>query len=355
MKSSVNEILHKFREFVSTEGFEKTPILTAYVNTDPTDADNRKDRPGWLIELKNEAKRLKEQLDQQQLKRRDNQNKWSGTEEWAMEQLKDRKSTGRSVVLFTDHESHFSVDLPLPSPTKLYYGFPQLKHMLFSLDQYKKYLVVLLSGSDVRTLEVFLTRTTDEVRHETDLDLLGRYGRSGHSHKHESRTEEYERRFVKDVSAALDKYFLDDPEVDRLILAGNQKQARAVQRGLHQTAKSKLVSVEVIDFKAAGVEVAKHVKDVADRFEGEHDMTVVHDLIARHNRGGSGMVEKQGVDNALENHQVRTLVLPYPTSGEDFDSVIVNATLSGAAIEFVYGEAANHLNEFGGIGAVLYQ
>ena len=58
MKSSVNEILQKFREFVSTEGFEETPILTAYVNIDPTDADNRKDRPGWLIELKNEAKRL---------------------------------------------------------------------------------------------------------------------------------------------------------------------------------------------------------------------------------------------------------------------------------------------------------
>lgn len=354
MKSSIDKILNKFREFVTSEGFEDTPVLTAYVNTDPTDADNRKDRPGWLIQLKNEAVHLKEQLDQQKLKRRDTQNKWSSTEDWAMEQLKDRKLTGRSVVLFTDHESHFSVDLPLPSPTKLYYGLPQLKHMLFNLDQYKKYLVVLLSGSDARALEVFLTRTTDEVRHETDLDLMGRYGRSGHSHKHESRTDEYERRFVKEVSTALNQYFLDDPEVDRLILAGNQKQAHAVKACLHQAAKNKLVSVEAIDFKAQDIEVAKHVKAVADRFEGEHDLAVVDDLIARHNRGGSGVVEKQGVDKALENHQVRTLVLPYPTSDEDFDSVIVTATLSGAAIEFVYDEAADRLNAFGGIGAVLY-
>ena len=38
----------------------------------------------------------------------------------------------------------------------------------------------------------------------------------------------------------------------------------------------------------------------------------------------------------------------------EFDSVIVDATVGGAEIEFVYEAAAERLKEFGGVGALLY-
>ncbi len=51
---------------------------------------------------------------------------------------------------------------------------------------------------------------------------------------------------------------------------------------------------------------------------------------------------------------MKTLVIPWPLDSEAFDSLMVDATVAGAGIEFVYGPAADQLNEFGGIGALLY-
>lgn len=58
MKKKINEILDSLRIFITEHDDEDTPILTAYVDLDSTDQDNRRDRPAWLIELKNEAKRI---------------------------------------------------------------------------------------------------------------------------------------------------------------------------------------------------------------------------------------------------------------------------------------------------------
>ena len=354
MKARVNEILESFREFVSTHDYEKTPILTAYVNIDPSDPANDRARPAWQIELKNESKKLEADLDADKLKRLAVQKKWTNTADMVMDYLQRRKPTGRSVVLFTDHEDFMAIDLPVPVTTRLYYGLPQIKQLLFSLDQYKKYLVVLLSGVEVRVLEVFLTRTTDEMRVETEHRLEERVGRSGHAHKKESRAEEYERRFTQEVANEINQYFLSDPDFERLILGGNLKQAHAVRNSLHPAVREMLIGIESIDFKLPSTEVAKHVTTIADGYEMEHDMAVVENLLACCNRAGTAVIEWKAVEAALSSGKVKSLVVPYPIESEAFNSLVVEATRSGAEIEFVFGEAADKLNKIGGIGAMLY-
>ncbi len=354
MKARVNEILESFREFVTTHDYENTPILTAYVNVDTTDPANERERPAWLIELKNEARRLEAELDSDKLKRRAVQRKWANTEDMVMKYLRGRKPIGRSVVLFTDHVDLMAVDLPVPVTTHLYYGLPQIKQLLFNLDQFKKYLVILLSGADVRVLEVFLTRTTDEMRVETGHELERRLGRTAHAHKRESRAEEYERRFTRQVATDINQYFLGDPDFERLVLGGNLKQAHAVKNALHPAVRETLVAIEPIDFKSPHVDVAKQVEAIADRYELEHDLAVIDNLVARFNRARTAVIERQGVEAALARGNVKSLVIPYPIDSEEFDSLIVDATIGGAEVEFVYGEAADKLNEIGGIGATLY-
>lgn len=354
MKTRINDVLQRFRDFVRSDDFENRPVLTAYVNLDPTDPDNRKDRPAWLIELKNAAKELEEELDQEKLKRRAAQNKWANTEDMVADYLSQHPVSGRSAVLFTDHNEVVAVDMPLPTKTRLYYGLPQLKEMLFNLDQYKKYLVVLTSGSDVRVIEVFVARATEELVLKTNHDLAGRFGRSGHTHKHVSRAEEYERKFTKEVATELNRYFLSDPDVERLVLGGNLKSAHAIKNALHPLVRTNLVAVERIDFTTSENDVAETVRGISDRFELEHDLGVVDDLVAAYNRDGSAVVEYQGVQTALSKGLAKTVVVPYPMDASEFDSLIVQATRTGAEIEFVYGKAAEKLNEFGGVGATLY-
>ena len=354
VKIRINEVLESCREYLTTHEWQQTPILTAYVNVDPTDQDNRRERPAWLIELKNQAKELESTLDQDKLKRRETQNKWSNTEEVLTDYLTNRQVLGRSVAFFTDHVDHLAVDLPLPTPTRLYYGLPQLKHLLFNLDQYKKYAVVLMSGDEVRTLEVFLTRTTSDLRVETGLELTRRLGRFAHAHTRESRGDEFDRRFAKQVAAGLSEYYPGDPDFERLVLGGNAKQAHAVRNSLDAAIREKVVGIEPIDFNSPNTEVAEYIKSVADRHEFEHDLAVVDDLVARCTRGRTAVLERQGVEAAVRKGNAKTLVLPYPIDSDTFDSLVASATIAGVEIEFVYQEAADRLHEHGGIGARLY-
>jgi len=354
MKARINEILESFREFVISHDYKEAPILTAYVNIDPTNPDNRRERPAWLIELKNEAKRLEGELDQAKLRRRATQEKWANTEDMVMQHLQDRQRTDRSVVLFTDHSDFIGIDLPVPVPTRLYYGLPQVKHLLFNLDQYKKYMVVLLSGADVRILEVFLTRTTDDMLVETEHNLADQISRKTDVQKHDRRAKEFEQRFMREVSSDINGHFLGDPDFERLVFGGNLKQAHAVTNMLHPSAREMLVAIEPIDFKSSDSQVAQQVKEIADGYEREHDLAVVDGLVASYNRSGTALLEKQGIERALEQGNVRSLVIPYPIDSDQFDAMIVNATVSGAEIEFVFDEAADKLNGFGGIGATLY-
>ncbi len=299
MKSKLVEVLTLVREFVADRDYRETPVLTAYVNVDTTNADNRREQPAWLIELKNEARRLEEGLDPEELKRRAVQNQWDDTVEMLLQHLRDHKPSGRSAAIFTDHNDFLDIELPVPVSTRLHYGLPQIKQLLFAVDQYKKYLVVLLSGSEVRALDIFLTRATQDVRVDTEHQFAGRLGYQTDLHPAEIGTEEFQRRFVREVAHAINEYFMRDPEIERLILGGNQKQAHAVKNALRPEAREALVAIESIDFKLPQTEIAKQVLQIAGRHELEHDLAVVDSLVSRSNRGGRAVLEQQAVVDAL--------------------------------------------------------
>ena len=354
MKAKINQILEAFRDFVATHEDERPSILTAYVNVDPSDPENQKQRPAWLIALKNEAKRIESELGPDELKRWDSQRRWATTEELIRAHLTERKPSGRSVVLFTAGEDLVGVDVPVELPTRLYYGTPQLKHLLFALDQYKKYLVILFAASEVRLVEVFLARTTDELLIESDVERLRKMGRKADTLAKERRDSEYERRYVRESVEEINQHFLGDTDFERIVFGANAKIAHAVRNALHPAVQPLVVAIEAIDFKLPYREVADRVRTIAERHEEEHDVAVVEQLVAKFNRRGPAVVERQAVEAALRDQNVRTLIIPYPIDSDEFDALIEDVVLAGADVEFVYGRGATKLKEVGGIGAVLH-
>lgn len=355
MKKQIIEILDRFRQFVTTHDHEQTPILTAYVDVDTTKPENMKERPAWLLDLKNEAKRLQDEIGAERLKRRDAQVKWERAEEMLLSYLQERKPTGRTVVMFTDLENDFvAFDAPVAMTTRLYYGIPQIKHLLFALDQYEKYLVMLFATGETRLVEVFLTRTTGDVTMESEHMQLQRLSRKSLEAGQDRRGPEFERRFVRDMATAINLNFLSDPDVTRLILGGNAQLAVSVKNALHPTIKELVVAVESIDFKTPEIEIARLVKRIADTYEQEHDLSMVDELASRHGRNGAAALGQAAVQAALEQNRAKTLVLPYPIEATQFDQLVMAATIQGVNIEFVSGRAAEKLNELGGSGAYLY-
>lgn len=357
MKKKINEILDSLRIFITEHDYENTPVLTAYVDLDSTDQDNRRDRPAWLIELKNEAKGLEAQFDAESLKRRDTKQKWADTEELVLSHLNDRKPEGRSTLLFTDHDDFLTVDLPMSMQTRLFYGVPQVKPLLFALDRYKKYLVVLLSEDEVKLVEVFLTAPTEEIRVQTDSSggiSLRPGGRKSRTQASERRDLDTERRLASEIADQINQHVLADAEIEHVVFGGNLKLAHAVKNALHPAVYESLVTIEPLAYTSSNNDIAGVVKRVADEKEQEHDLALLNELVARRHVCGTAVLETQGVLQALENGQASKIVVSVPIETDKFDQLLIKSLMNNCEIDFLHGDAAEKLNEFGGIAAMLY-
>jgi hypothetical protein len=357
MKKRIQEILDSLREFIVEHNYEETPMLTAYVAVDSTDQDNRRERPAWLIELKNEAKRLEEAHGPEAMTGRAAKRTWDETEAKIMSHLQESKPQGRSIVIFTDHEDFLTVDLPMSMPTRLFYGTPQLKPLLFALDSHKKYMVALFSEEETKVLEVFLTAPADEVRVQTGAaggTSLRPGGRKSRTQASDRRDLDSERRVVNEAAVEVNDYFLADPEIEHLVFGGNMKLAHAVKNALHPSVYASLVTIEPLAFESSNNEIAAAVKQIADEQELAHDLALVNELISRRHACGTAVLETQGVTLALEQGQASKVIVSVPIDSDKFDQLLTKALLSNCEMEFLHGEAAKKLNEFGGVAAQLY-
>ncbi|MBL9165525.1 MAG: hypothetical protein JNL18_22560 [Planctomycetaceae bacterium] len=357
MKQTIQGILNSLRTFIVEHRYEETPILTAYVDVDSTDQDNRRERPAWLIELKNEAKRLEEKHGPDAIVGREAKRTWGDTEEKILSHLQQSKPQGRSIVIFTDHEDFLTVDLPVNMPTKLFYGAPQLKPLLFALDSHKKYMVALFSEEETKILEVFLTAPLDEVRIQTGAaggTSLRPGSRTSRTQASDRRDLDSERRVVKEAAEEINDYFLADSEIEHIVFGGNLKLAHAVKNALHATVYASVVTIEPIAFESSNNEIAEAVKKIADQQELAHDLALVNELVSRRHACGTAVLETQGVMLALEQGQASKVVISVPIDTDKFDQILVKSLLNNCEIEFLHGEAAQRLNEFGGVAAQLY-
>ncbi len=357
MKKEIQDVLDALRTFIIEHQYEDTSMLTAYVGFDTTAQDNQRERPAWLIELKNESKLIEEQLDSEALKRLDTQNKWKNTEEMIMSHLETNKPEGRSTVIFTDHQDFLTLNLPIPLQTKLYYGAPQLKPLLFSLDHYKKFAVVLFSEEEAKIHEVFLTVPSEEARVQTGPlggISLRPGGQTARTQASKRRDLETERQVVKVAAEEINKYLQSDFKIEHFVFGGNLKIAHAVKNALHPSINASLITIQPMSFDSTNNEIAKNVKDIAESRETEHDLALVDELVSRRHACGTAVLEPQGVRLALEQGQVSKVVFSVPFECENFDKLVIKCILNNCDIEFLHGKAAAKLNEFGGVAAVLY-
>ncbi len=357
MKQKIQEILDSVREFIVSHEYQTTPILTVYANVDSTNSDNRRDRPEWFIELKNETKRLEEKHGGEALELHQKRHQWADAEATILAHLEQTKPQGRSIVLFTDLEDYLTVDVPVQLPNKLYYGLPQLRHLLFALDSYKKYLVVLFSEEEGKMLEVFLTSPTEDAVVQLGKDggvSLRPGGRTARTQASERRDLDSERRVSKEAADQINAYFMADAEIERVVFGGNLKLAHAVKHQLHPSVADSLVSIEPIDINSSNKEVAEAVKRIAEDQEQEHDVALMNDLVARRHACGTAVLESQGVKLALESGQAQKLVVAMPIDSDEFDPLLIDAMLNNVDIEFLHAAAAEELKTFGGLAAKLY-
>lgn len=360
MIQQLNDDLRDFAEYAAGHADEK--YLSLYLLTDPGYAENQSQIPAWQVYLKNAVTDVEAGLDPTQTKQwksvrlsdEDPNKEWARIRKRLDKYLTSYRPEGKALALFISPGSEYSFELPVRLPNSVSFGKPRVQEFLWALDEYQQHMVILFAEDTARVLRVALGSTGGEMVVIGD-DAKLRQLRKGGGHQHEGfRSDELDRRFVRQAAAEVDKYFLKNPDTERIILGGNMEMANAVLGSLHKAVQEKVIAVLPIPITAASHEVATHISEVAKAAEREHEMALVEEVTAQAQARGRGATGAVAVGRALDRSAVRLLALPYPGDADTVEPLLLQAIRQGSQVEFLHGEAAERAAAAGGILAQLY-
>jgi len=148
---------------------------------------------------------------------------------------------------------------------------------------------------------------------------------------------------------------MEKHQARRVILGGSEQSAHHVQSLMPQTMADQVVAVLPIPIHADSKEMIERSQPVALEYERKEEMRLVEQLIDLAKAGGRGALGRKAVMNALQQQRVELLLAPWPIDNDQFAAELVMLTFaSSGQIELVHGEAADRLNQDGGLAAPLY-
>ena len=360
MIQQLNDDLREFAEYAAGHAEEK--YLSLYLMTDPGYAENQSQIPAWQVYLKNAVSDIEAGLEPTQTKQwknvrlsdADPNKEWARIRKRLNKYLTSYRPEGKSLALFISPGSEYSFELPVRLPNSYSFGKPRVQEFLWALDEYQQHMVLLFAEDQARVLRVALGSTGGEATVIADDARLRQFRTSGHHDNVQSRQDEMDRRFVRQAAAEADKYFLKNPDTERVILGGNVEMANAVLGSLHRAVQEKVIAVLPIPITAAAHEVAARVRDTAEAAEREYEAALVDDVMAQAKARGRGAIGSVAVERALDRGAVRLLALPYPGDPETVEPLLLQAIRHGSRVEFLHGEPAERAAAAGGILAQLY-
>jgi peptide chain release factor subunit 1 len=359
MINQAYDLLRTFADYAGTH--EHEDYLSLYLLVDPAHSENQSDNPAWKIYLKNAITDIEAGLDPVQLRQwkrvrlsdTSPETAWARTRKRLEKYLTSYTPGGKTLVLFISPSDEYQIELPVELNNTYYYGKPHIQEFLWALDEYQQHLVLLFAEDQTRALTLALGETTGDLAVTSDDAWLRQQHKAAHAQDIQWRQDELSRRYVKSVAGQVNKYFLQNPDIERLVLGGNVEMANAVLGSLHPSAREKVIAVLPIPITTPPHEVAERIRDDAQKAEREFELELVNEIIRSAGAGGRGATGRTAVNRAMDRSAVRLLALPYP-AGDEVEPLLLQAVQNGVTVEFVKGEAADRVRKAGGIVAGLY-
>lgn len=342
---------------------EKTAdgVFSLYLYVDPGYQPNQNEQPAWHIYAKNALKDFSEQ---------DDSTHWQTVKEHAENFMDSYSVQSKSLVLFVNEDGVIdSFDLPIAIQNSHTFGKIDVVPLLWALDEYEHYLVVLVDSEQARFVRASLGGATTDEEMSIDFDdydfrnkqfihanhgdgIDGQQGSGGDNFA--DMKAEHIRRFHKDVAEQI-RDVMRDMQSERIVLAGSEQAAHQVKSLLHETVQAQVIDILAIPFDSNDSKIANEIQTAALNYERSKELDLVNEVIGFAKAGGRGALGLDAVREALKMQQVDLLILPYPMEDEALASELTLGALnSGASVELVHGSAATHLADEGNVAARLY-
>ncbi len=329
-------------------------VLSLYLHVDAAYQANQNETPAWQIYVKNALKDV------------DSDAITKHTKQF----LDTYTPSSKSLVLFVTEDGVIKdVHLPIAVDNHHAVGDIDVVTLLWAMDEYERYLVVLVDSEQARFMSAYLGGAIENDEMAIDFDDYdfgnkqfihanhaaqgdGLQGSGGE--QFEDMKDEHIRRFHDDVAEQI-RELINDTGANRVILGGSDQAAHQVQHLLHDTIKNRVVDILPITMDANEKDVAMAIRDSALNYERSQELDLVNEVISLTKSGGRGALGIDDIRNALEMQQVELLILPYPMDDEDTASELTLTALgNGAEIELVHGSAAARLRQEAQAAARLY-
>jgi hypothetical protein len=335
-------------------------VLSIYLTVDPAARENQATTPAWRITLKNMLRDIESGLD------RNYSADWEAARQRLDAYFRDYSPASKGLALFFTLDWQQEYSLPIPVENQAAFGRPLVAPLLWAIDEYEPYLIVLVDSEKAHFLTAYLGTAevgetikleleTEDWREKTLMPATS-HGRNLNQGSHrdifEDRVQEHTERFYRDVVDHMQE-LLDEHPARRILLGGHELAAHAVRDLLPERMAETVVDVMAIPMRSSAHEVLAHVLPRALEYEREQELALVDQVINLAKAGGRGALGREAVMQALEQQRVELLLAPWPLD-DSLNDLPARVFASGGSIELVHGEAAERLKAEGGLGARLY-
>jgi len=364
------------------------PVLTAYLDTNPANARNQGQPPGYIIYLKSRGRVIagrglgdEQKLCKEQLKR-------------VEEHLRREPPRSRGVLVIAGPDAWNVLPLQIDVEDELHWGRPSLTQLLWLLDENRPCGGVILDRSGARFYRLWMGEAEEQQAAEFRVDTskwrskdLMPPGHPGMQKMRGSQRDVFEQR----IEAQYAKFYREAAErirrwaeresLDPVVLAGPNEVVEPVWGELPRSLQERAAMLKADLGHASAADVHARLEPAAQSWKREYELSMVGRIIDQRN----GLRAVAGMDETLTQVQLggaRQLVVVRGLGGKlrqcarcgwtdraadaecaycggERHVVALRAVIPELArkydvpVHVVGGEAASRLREAGGIGAWL--
>jgi peptide chain release factor subunit 1 len=266
------------REFSERSMRPESPVLSVYLNVDPSAPANR--RGGYKLALDEMLKQIETQLGEESKRRH-----FQEDAAWIRRQVELEMPRGRSLVMFCDasEDFHFRQDLAIRLANQVWYGdTPYTRPLVQAMNEFERYGVVLVDKENARFF-VFSMQTIEELDKAFQTPAVRHRRTAGTDHLRSQMT--LQRRaatwsgwFLKEVAEILDD-IVRNQAIDGIILAGQEDITAELQRLLPKAMAVRVVGTVRSGINARPTEVLQISMPLVETIERQREQQLVDDLV----------------------------------------------------------------------------
>jgi hypothetical protein len=352
---------------VLTQADDRT--LTLYINVDNARPENQADFSAWRIEVKNALDDMARGLTHAQ------KEAWPYIRDWVENFIRSYEPSGKTLVIIagSSYQQMFELPFAVDDETQVFMGRPQVGPLLWLIDEYEPYLIVMADQEKARFFTTYLGSMGFQGGMESDVheyDFAERTSTfpsanvSQGSNVHGSSAvddfqntlNEHHKRFYREIVNQIST-MVRDQDARRIIIGGSEQTGHEIYNLMGERMQAKVVTIKGIPMYRSPAEILGDVQNAALEYERQEEMILVDQVINFAKAGGRGALGVDAVREAMDMQRVETLVMVYPFEDVDISNDLAFRALElNSAVELVHGEAATLLHDEakGGIGARLY-